>query len=702
MFCSRHARARRKVAASFPRFPFFPCMTLGSLHAIDLVVVAIYLVLVTYIGHRASRAAKGEEGFFLAGRKLGKFYQFLLNFGNSTDANGAVQTAGLVYREGISGVWLTLQTLFMNPYYWFMNLWFRRVRLVTVADLFEDRLGSAGLARFYAIFQIVAAVIVTIGFGNLITYKVAASLMVKPEAEWSAAEAASVANYTEYKQLQQQAKAAPLAPEGQARLATLRDADARGELRSYVTAIEPWSFYIAYTLIVGFYVVMGGLSATALNEAIQGVLTVIFSCLLIPLGLAALGGWGQLQAKVPDEMLDMFGNATSNVTGWTVLAILFVSLVQIHGIIGNMSVSGSAKDEYAARFGAVAGTYAKRVMIVMWAFAGVIALALYQGANAIADPDETWGIMARQLLGPGLLGLMLVGMLANNMDTVAAQTLAIAGLFVRNVYRIFRPNMNDRESVVVGRWAIVVALAVGIVAATQMTSVFSVMQLMLTVNVPFGAAVLLIFLWRKLTPAAVWVAVIVSAAVNIVTPFVAAKFDTISHAPSLLAQTAPDAAGKRDAVFFESVVRVRPEDPSSPLEGRGRFHVELYLLDKAGLDVAGLSGSARLAARFFFDGLFPFALLILVSYVTRPAPKEKVDLFYGKMKTPVGATPELEEAAMEATRRNPHRMDGSKLLPGTAWEFTKWNRVDTVGFLICCALSGAILGAFALLLRAAM
>lgn len=677
-------------------------MTLGSLHAIDLVVVVIYLVLVTYIGHRAARAAKGEEGFFLAGRKLGKLYQFLLNFGNSTDANGAVQTAGLVYREGISGVWLTLQTLFMNPYYWFMNLWFRRVRLVTVADLFEDRLGSAGLARFYAIFQIVAAVIVTIGFGNLITYKVAASLMVKPEAQWNAAEAASVANYKEFQQLQQQAKVALLTPEGQARLATLRDADTRGELRSYVTALEPWSFYIAYTLIVGFYVVMGGLSATALNEAIQGVLTVVFSCLLIPLGLAAIGGWGQLQAKVPDEMLDMFGNATSNVTGWTVLAILFVSLVQIHGIIGNMSVSGSAKDEYAARFGAVAGTYAKRVMIVMWAFCGIIAIALYQGDNAIADADETWGIMARQLLGPGLLGLMLVGMLANNMDTVAAQTLAIAGLFVRNVYRYFRPSMDERESVVVGRWAIVVALGVGIVAATQMTSVFSVMQLMLTVNVPFGAAVLLIFLWRRLTPTAVWVAVVLSAVVNILAPFLAPKFDAISQAPSLVVQTAPDAGGKRDAVFFESVVRVRPEDPTSPLEGRGRFHVELYLLDKVGLDTAALSGSARFAVRFFFDGLFPFALLILVSYFTRPAPKEKVDLFYGKMKTPVGATPELEEAAMEATRRNPHRMNGSKLLPGTAWEFTKWNREDTVGFVICCALSGAILGAFALLLRAAM
>ena len=155
-------------------------MTIGSLHLIDILVVAGYLVVVTYLGHRAAKGNSDEERFFLAGRTLGKLYQFFLNFGNATDANGAVSTASLVYQQGVSGVWLSLQTLFMNPYYWFMNLWFRRVRLVTVADLFEERLDSRALARFYAIFQIAASVVVTIGFGNLVAYKISASLMVKP------------------------------------------------------------------------------------------------------------------------------------------------------------------------------------------------------------------------------------------------------------------------------------------------------------------------------------------------------------------------------------------------------------------------------------------------------------------------------------------------------------------------------------------
>src|SRR5688572_25811250 len=193
--------ARERVARQRCAHPshVFDAMTIGSLHVVDLLVLVAYLVIVIYFGHRARKAASDGEGFFLAGRKLGKLYQFLLNFGNSTDANGAVSTASLVYQQGVSGVWLSLQTLFMNPYYWFMNLWFRRVRLMTVADLFEDRLGSRGLARFYAIFQILASVVVTLGFGNLISYKISASLMTKPQASWTAAEQQSVAGYQEMK-----------------------------------------------------------------------------------------------------------------------------------------------------------------------------------------------------------------------------------------------------------------------------------------------------------------------------------------------------------------------------------------------------------------------------------------------------------------------------------------------------------------------
>ena len=185
-------------------------MTLGSLHPLDLIIILAYLTAVVLIGKFAAKGTGSEDGFFLAGRKLGKLYQFFLNFGNATEPSGAVSTASFVYQQGAPGSWLSFQTVFMNPYFWFMNVWFRRVRLTTLSDLWEDRFGSRGLSVFYALFQILVAC-VFLGFGNVTAYKIASSLVVKPEAEWTAAERGSVAGQAELRRLERQQVAAPLA-----------------------------------------------------------------------------------------------------------------------------------------------------------------------------------------------------------------------------------------------------------------------------------------------------------------------------------------------------------------------------------------------------------------------------------------------------------------------------------------------------------
>ncbi len=678
---------------------------MSGFHPLDLVAIVAYLAIVLYLGRRASHQTKeNEEGYFLAGRKLGKAYQFFLNFGNATDANGAVSTASLVYQKGVSGVWLSLQTLFMNPYYWFMNMWFRRVRLVTVADLFEDRFGTRALARFYAIFQVFATVIVIIGFGNLVAYKVTASLLVKPEAEWSATERASVEGYHEMYQLRAEARTeAGLTAGQQARLGMLEDMNKRGELRSFVSYLDStfgkWAYYIIYSAVVGGYIVMGGLAAAAVNEAFQGVLIVVFSAMLIPFGLTAIGGWDALSEKVPAGNFELL---TSGGIGlWELIGIFLISIVQIHGIIGNMSVAGSAKNEFAARFGAVTGTYAKRVMIILWAVTGLIAIALYQGADTLSDPDSAWGAMALQLLRPGFLGLMMAGLLAANMSTIAAQTMAVSALFTRNIYKYLFPKTTEQGSVMAGRISIVVILACGVVAAASMNDVYAVIQLLLTINVPFGASVVLIFFWRKLTAAAVWWAVGVSSILNIIAPaWLASVVPSMREAPALVREVAYE-DGSTAAVYFESVVRKNPEDPASPRVGQGRFHLELWTLHLVGVDVGSFTPSGRNAARFIYDGLFPFAVLLVVSLLTRPPARERVDQFFGKMKTPVGATPELEIAAMEETRRNPRRFDHLKLFPKSSWEMTRWDKVDALGFIACLGVSFAILAAFWILLRMA-
>lgn len=669
---------------------------IGSLHPLDLAIIIGYLVAVVYIGKRAAKGNTNEDGFFLAGRKLGKLYQFFLNFGNATEPQGAVSTASFVFQQGAPGSWLSFQTVFMNPYYWFMNVWFRRVRLTTLSDLFEVRFGSRGLSMFYALFQILVAC-VFLGFGNVTAYKIAASLVVKPEATWTAAEQTAVEGYNELRVLERQVATGALPAAQHHRLDTLRDANARGELHSYITLLNPLVFYVGFSLVIGSYIVMGGMSAAAVNEGLQSVLIIIFSLLLIPTGLKAIGGWGELGRKVPERMFDLFGSGgTDQFSVVALAAILLVSIVQNAGLSHNMGICGSAKNEFAARSG-VSGNYLKRLMIILWAFAGLIAVALF-GADGLADPDAAWGALSNKLLGPGLIGLMLAGVLAGTMSTLAAKALAISSLFVRNVYRQIWPGISQKQGVFYARCTIVVVLILGAISASLMGSFFSVVKLVLTVNIPFGAAVLTIFFWRRVNAPAVWACVVLSTVCILAIPVLAVKVPGIRTHPALVAMTT-DPAGKPVPVYFESVVHEDPTDLGSRLVGGGRFNFENWILGKLGLDVAALTPNQRFTAMFFFDGIFPFVVLIVVSLATPRTDRRRVEVFYGTMKTPVGATPELEAAAIEETHRNPARFDHTKLLPRSNWEFCKWDRVDAVGFLACSALSAAIVLLFVGVLR---
>ncbi len=668
-----------------------------GLHPLDLFVVVAYLVAVVFIGQRASKAVASEEGFFLAGRKLGKFYQFFLMFGNATEPQGAVSTASLVFQRGVTGVWFAFQTVFMNPYFWFMNTWFRRVRLVTVADMFEDRLGSRSLSKFYALFQ-VAVACALLGFGNFTAYTIASSVAVKPEAAWTVAERASVEGYRELAQLEKHVRAGDLPVELKPRLATLRDQRARGELKNFVTVLPALPFYLVFAGVIGAYIVLGGMAAAAVNEALQGVLIVVFSALLIPTGLHAIGGWGELARKVPREMMDLF--AGDGGSPLFIFAVLLAGLVQLHGLPHNMGIYGSAKNEFAARFGGVGGAYMKRLMIIMWAFAGLIALAMF-GVGGLADPDAVWGVMSNQLLGPGLIGLMLAGVIAGTMSTLAAKALAMSSLFVRNVYRHSRPDATQEQGIRIARWVVVAVLALGVVSALAVRDMETLIKIVLTINIPFGATVILMFFWRRLTVPAVWWAVSISVCAILIAPLGASSVARVARRPSLV-QTVPDAAGKPVPVYFKEVVRVVPDDPASALEGRGRFNFECWMLGRIGIDPARLTPSARETAQFFFDGFFPFAMLILVSLLTRPPEPARIDQFYGRMKTPVGATPELEAAAIGETLRNPRRFAHTKLFGAdSSWEFAKWDRVDAIGFAGCCVTSAAIVGLFVLLLKLA-
>ncbi|MBI4882112.1 MAG: sodium:solute symporter family protein [Planctomycetes bacterium] len=680
-------------------------MNFFGLHALDAGVVLLYVLVILWLGQRVGRRTKDTEDFYLAGRRLGKFYQFFLNFGNATNADQAVAVSREIYRQGIGGMWIQYLVLFLTPFYWFSSLLFRRSRLTTLGDYFTERFQSPFLGGAFAVFTLALALV-----GGGVGYTVAAKMMMaltpKAESEYSAAEHASVEMYREYQQLKERLGDG-LEPEESARYEELNERHKRGELRSLISHTDPEVFYLAYAAIVAAYTVLGGFAAAAITDAFQGVLIICFSIMLIPIGLNRIGGFSGLHAAVPEHMFALFGSAATSEYAWyTILAMVIANLVSIVASAPLMATAGSARDEMTARVGVLGGMFFKRFIMLFWALAGLLAIGLYGGK--LHDPDLIWGHMTYDLLFPGAIGLMLAGVLAANMSTLDATSVTNSALFIKNLYQPLRPGRPERHYLNVGRVVTVLVIFGGVAAAMVVDSLLELFKYFISLPAVFGAAIWLGFVWRRLTKSAVIAQVVICFTLYAVIPNLFQVLECTRGRAAFLVETAPRvtvvaagalaedvAAGRATTVgetirkqhvlepagvFFEKVVRIDPRDPASPRQGQGRFHAEIWVLSWLGIDFSRWSKAELVAMRFFFDAFFPFLLLFLISAFTRPVASTHLDRFFGKLRTPVQADPEEERRALEDAARHPERFVGSKLLPWPSFEIHKPSKSDWWGF----------------------
>ena len=692
--------------------------TLLGLHPLDAAIVLIYIGVVLAIGKIFSHGVKGQGDFFLGGRSLGKWLQFFLSFGNMTDPSLATTTASSVYRQGAGGGWLSLITLFLTPYFWFSNVWFRRVRLTTMADLFEDRFGRKFLATFYAITTVMMS-IVGIAGGNVVALKTLQPLMVKEVAMYSPAERQSVAEYHEFVSLRDQRQIAPLAPAAATRYELLKDSYTRGELQPYVTYLRPILFYLISSVLVAIFVMLGGLKASAVVDAVQAVLVIVISVILIPFGLIKLGGFTALHEKVPAVMFNLFGGGgLSEYTWYSIGALLLIQVVGIVGSQANMTIAGSAKNEMAARLGAVTGGFSKRFVTIAWCYCGLIAVAIF-GPN-LADPDQAWGLLTRALLPVGLVGLMITGILGGKLAWLGAQSVVVSGLVVKNLYEPLFPGKSARHYMVIARLSVPFVLACGVAVGLYLNSVVVLLKFAIVLLVVWGVPITMIFLWRRVTEIAVRVQVVATLVLVAVVPWTVPAIAPLAQSAALtrmthervvtvsartnaadvaagLAKSVGDAIQRTQrtepvSVFFEEgVTRVNPKDLNSPKTGKGLFRTEVYLVSLLGVDVAAFNSAQLMTTRYVVDALLPILIILVVSLLTRPTDPVRVGRFYVRLKTPVAATLEQDALDVQAGYADPKRFDHQKLFPRSNWEFTRWDRADTLGFISCCALVGFIL-----------
>jgi SSS family solute:Na+ symporter len=701
-------------------------MYILGLHLLDWILIIIYFLIMVFIGTWTRRRVKTTRDFYQGGRTFGKFLTTAMHFGTITSADQAAGVSREIYRQGLSGMWFQNLPLLFTPFYWFVSILQRRARYVGPGDIYLHRFESKFLAGLFATYILLNAVYGG-SIGYLLTGKTMQAMMVKPASKCTVEELQSVNEFNELQSLQQKQSFEKLSGMEKTRLTVLLEKQKRGELHAYISYLNLDLFYVLYALIVASYTILGGLFAAVLNDVIQSLLILILSFMLLPIGLKHLGGFTGLHQKVPDYMFEIFGSAvTSEYTWYFVISFALLNLIILPP--RNFTYGGSPKDDFSARMGMVTGAIIKRFTMIGWALTGLIAVGLYQGK--LSDPTNIWGHMTKNLLGVGFVGLMIAAIMAANMSTISATSLEWSAAFTKNIFLPLVPRATEKHQIVVGRIVIFLIMGSTIYFARMVDDIFVVFKYVLSIGTIIGPALWLVYFWRRLSTKAVVVQMLLSIFLVVIVPNVLPTINNNRENPRLTVQTvqreemikvkavAEDVqAGRADhvgqliekrkvyaptGIFYETVARKNPDDPNSPLEGKGIFRLQLYFISLMGFDLTHLTKAKLATLSNIFDIILPFIILFLVSLLTRRNSEKVLREFYASIHTPAVADQEEDARLVQQAIDNPEIVEKNKLFPGTDWEFWKPTKQDIWGFVLCWVFVAFIIWLYTVIMKIGM
>ncbi len=553
-----------------------------GLHIADILVLGLYLVGITVIGIWAARRIKNIADFFMP-RRFGKVMMITHAFGTGTHSDQAVSVASKSFTNGLSGIWYQWLWLFATPFYWLIAPVMRRFRAITTADVFEARF-SLSVAILFAV----------VGMLNL---SINIGVMLKGAG-------------------------------------AVIDASTTGLVSSNVAIA-------VMTVMFVIYGIAGGLSAAIITDFIQGVLTVVFSFILLPFILNAVGGLQGIHEAIKDPgMLSLVAPAE--------IGFFYIAIIAFNGLVGivtqphTMGNCAAGKTEMEGRVGWMFGNFIKRVCTVAWCLTGLGAVVYFAGRDV--EPDHIFGLVAAEFLPkilPGALGLFIAALLASVMSSCDSFMIASSGLFTKNIYKRLLPEKTAKHYVFVARVASLIIVAGGVVFAYRLEGVVEGLELFWKISPMMGIAFWLGLFWRRTTATGAWASTIMAFGVWWLTTkgFFISWLGSLSMAESLT------------FVF----------DKNGVAEVYLPWQMVFYL--SAGT-IAG----------------------IVVSLFTKPVAEEKLDNFYALVRTPVKPGEQvsvpctLPDDAVVPEKRN--------IFPNTSLEIAIPSRTSVVGFLagwVCVA-----------------
>lgn len=218
--------------------------------------------------------------------------------------------------------------------------------------------------------------------------------------------------------------------------------------------ISPNMVVLVMTVAFILYSFAGGLIAAAYTDFIQSFLIITLSVMLIPLGLREIGGFSYMRTVLPDNFFDLF-NSASGIDGFTIAMLALNGIVGITAQPHMISMCATGNTERAGRIGQTFGSMVKRLVTIGWALTGLVVAALViKNGTSLPDPEMAFGYACSVLLAPGLVGLMLAAIVAANMSACSNFMVNTGALFTKNFYKKYlKPNATDISLLWMGRYS---------------------------------------------------------------------------------------------------------------------------------------------------------------------------------------------------------------------------------------------------------
>lgn len=408
---------------------------------LDWAVLIGYFLGITWFGVWISRKIKTSGTYFLGDRKLPWWIMVGQAFGTGTHAESPVAQAGAVFQFGFATIWYQWKNMLITPFYWLMAPWYRRSERTTVGEMIEDRYGR-GLALLYTLFAI--------------------SFFV----------------FSQGAMLKGAGKVIAVATGGE--------------------VISPNGVVLAMACAFMLYSFFGGLVASAYTDFIQGFLIITLSFILIPLGLPVVGGFKGMRESLSASYFELY-NQASGVDAFTIVMLTINGLIGITAQPHILTMNATGRNERACRVGMTYGSMVKRFCTIGWALTGLIvaAMVVQRGAR-LPDAEHAFGYACRELLGPGLVGLMVSCVLAANMSACSNFMVNTGALFTRNLYKEYmHPGATDRDLLRMGRFSGLALTVLGVLFALMVDQVLHAFLFTETISAFMGIMLFGGMMWKR-------------------------------------------------------------------------------------------------------------------------------------------------------------------------------------------------------------